>query len=194
VQRSKIILVGVLASLAGLAVAAPARADASAWAFVGGGALGWKQSRDLQINPTGTMIVDGGVGTTPDGPVIVGGLFRFQPVMPHAGVDFSLLIRVATHGFQAGSWGVAFDVGGFARPWGYGSVGFAGSASLGMPLGVTLLLQTEVGTDKAISFGAVAGIDLLRLTVYRQTLLKWWQNPSPAWSKTASVAGLGARF
>jgi hypothetical protein len=192
--RKTALVAALVTSLAGVAVATPARADASAWAFVGGGPFGWKQSRDTRINPTGTMIVDGGVGTTPDAPVIVGGVFRFQPVMPHAGIDLSLLIRIATHGFQAGDWGVAFDFGGFARPWGYQSIGFAGSVSLGMPLGITLMAQADYGTDKAISFGGVLGIDLLRLTVYRQTLLKWWQNPSPAWNKTAGASGLGARF
>jgi hypothetical protein len=176
----------LLASAAFLAVSAaalPARADASAWAFVGGGGIGWKQSEYNGYNPAGTLVVDGGIGTSPDARFIVGGVFRFQPVFP-GGIDLSLLARLATHGFQAGDWGVAIDAGGFARPWGHQTVGFSGSISLGMPLGVTLMLQTELGTDHAISLGAVAGIDLLRLTIYRQTLLKWWQNPSPAWKKT----------
>jgi hypothetical protein len=152
--------------------------------------MGWKQSELNAINPAGTMVIDAGVGTSPDARLIVGGLFRLQPIfptrgidLPKSGVDLSLLTRFASHGFQAGDWGVALDVGGFARPWGYRSIGFAGSVSVGMPLGVTLMLQTEVGTDHAISLGAVAGIDLLRLTIYRQTLLNWWQNLSPAWKK-----------
>jgi hypothetical protein len=180
-------LLAASASLAVLAAASPARAEASAWAFLGGGAMGWKQSRDASINPAGTMVIDAGAGTSPDARFIVGGLFRFQPVF-HGGLDLSLLARFCTHGFQAGDWGLALDAGGFARPWGARSIGFAGSASLGMPLGFTLMLQTEVGTDKAIAFGAVAGIDLLRLTIYRQTLLNWWQNPSPAWRKPAESA------
>jgi hypothetical protein len=183
------------ALLAVSAAASPARAEASTWVFVGGGALGWKQSEYNAFNPAGTLVVDGGVGTSPDARFVVGALFRLQPIFPtgaiHAtypsgAVDLSLLTRFATHGFQAGDWGVAIDVGGFARPWGYQSIGFAGSVSLGMPLGITLMAQTELGTDHAISLGAVAGIDLLRLTIYRQTLLKWWQNPSPAWRKKES--------
>jgi len=173
-------LLAVASSLAALATASPARADASAWVFLGGGAMGWRQSESLSVNPAGTMVVDVGAGTSPDASVILGGLFRFQPILP-GGVDLALLARFCTHGFQAGDWGVAIDAGGFARPWGNESVGFTGSVSIGMPLGFTLMLQTEAGIDHAVSFGAVAGIDLLRLTLYRQTLLKWWQNPSPAW-------------
>jgi hypothetical protein len=173
-------LLAVASSLAALATASTALADASAWVFLGGGAMGWRQSESLMYNPGGTMVVDVGAGTSPDASVIFGGLFRFQPIIP-GGVDLAMLGRFCTHGFQAGDWGVAIDAGGFARPWGFGSLGFTGSVSLGMPLGVTLMLQTEAGIDHALSFGAVAGIDLLRLTLYRQTLLKWWQNPSPAW-------------
>ena len=62
-----------------------------------------------------------------------------------------------------------------------------GFHSIGMAIvvGVTLMLTTQYGLDSAVSFGAVAGIDLLRLTVYRQTLLKWWQNPSSSGAQTA---------
>ncbi|WP_437299067.1 hypothetical protein [Sorangium sp. So ce426] len=31
-----------------------------------------------------------------------------------------------------------------------------------------------------MAFGVIAGVDLLRLTVYRQSLLPLWPNPSPA--------------
>jgi hypothetical protein len=175
------------------AAASPALADASGWVFLGGGGLGWRQSESNAITPAGTMVIDAGVGSSPDARLIVGGLFRLQPVFPRGGVDvsviprsavdLSVLTRFASRGFQAGDWGVALDVGGFARPWGYRSIGFAGSVSLGMPLGITLMLQTELGTDHAISLGAIAGVDLLRLTIYRQTLLHWWQNLSPAWKK-----------
>jgi hypothetical protein len=178
------------ASVAVLAAAAPARADASAWAFFSAGGMGWKQSENPSYQPAATMIVDGGVGTSPEGRFIIGGVFRFQPVFNN-GVDISLLTRVCTHGFQVGDWGVAVDAGGFARAWGSESVGFSGSVSLGMPLGVTVMLTTEAGIDHAFSFGAVAGIDLLRLTLYRQTLLKWWQNPS---SSGAQTAGTGTSF
>jgi hypothetical protein len=183
-------LAAVASSLAALAIASPALADASAWVFVGGGALGWRQSESLSVNPAATMVVDVGAGTTPDASAIFGGLFRFQPIFP-GGIDLSLLARFCTHGFQAGDWGVAVDAGGFLRPWGNLTTGFAGSVSLGMPLGFTLMLQTEAGIDHAVTFGAVAGIDLLRLTLYRQTLLNWWQNPSPAWKSAPASPSAG---
>jgi hypothetical protein len=179
-------LLAVASSLAALATASPALADASSWVFLGGGAMGWRQSETVGINPAGTMVVDVGAGTSPDASVIFGGLFRFQPILP-GGVDLALLARFCTHGYQAGEWGIAIDAGGFARPWGYLSYGVTGSISLGMPLGITLMIQAEDGIDHAVAFGAVAGIDLLRLTVYRQTLLKWWQNPSPAWKKAPTA-------
>ncbi len=188
-------LLTVASALAAIAVASPARADASAWVFVSGGAMAWKQLQDTSTNSAGTMIVDAGAGSSPDGKVIIGGIFRFQPIFPHGGIDLSVLARVASHGFQAGDWGFAVDLGGFGRAWGNQSVGFSGSVSLGMPLGFTLMLQNETGTDHTLAFSAVAGIDLLRLTVYRQTLLKYWQNPSPAWKNEPSpTAGGPASF
>jgi hypothetical protein len=180
-------------SRAVLVAATPAFADASAWAFFGGGAMGWKQTANPSVQPAGTMIVDGGVGTSPEGRFIVGGVFRFQPVFK-SGVDISLLTRFCNHGFQVGDWGFAVDAGAFARAWGAQAIGFSGSVSLGMPLGITLMLTTEAGTDHAVSFGAVAGVDLLRLTLYRQTLLDWWQNPSSSGKQTARAGGLSLRF
>lgn len=195
-MRKLPVFVAIACSSSALVIAAPALADASSWVFVGGGALAWKQAENLTYTPSPTMVVDAGIGTSPDGRVIIGGLFRFQPVFGSGnGIDMSILTRLCTHGFQAGDWGVAIDLGAFGRYWGRQSVGFSGSASLGMPLGFTLMLQTEVGIDRAYSFGAVAGIDLLRLTLYRQTLLNWWQNPSPAWKNektVAPIAGSGA--
>ena len=164
--------------LAALAWAAPARADTSAWIFTGGGAMGWKQGGgDFTVN--GALSFDIGVGTTPDAPFIVGGLFRMTPILG-SGTDLGLLGRVATRGFQASQLGLALDAGGYARFWGVGSTGFTGAVTLGAPLGLTLSLQGGVGTNDALAFGAVAGLDLLRLTVYRQSLLDWWPNPSPA--------------
>jgi hypothetical protein len=189
-------LLAVGSTFAILAVAAPARADVSGWAFIGGGALAWKQGEASTMTPfndgtfgaNGTMTIEAGVGTTPEARFIFGGLFRLQPIFKH-GTDLAWLLRGASHGFQAGDWGVAVDAGAYLRTWGpqIGG-GFAGGVSLGMPLGFTLSVQTEVGTNKALSVGAVAGVDLLRLSVYRETLLKWWQNPSPAWTRSKSAA------
>jgi hypothetical protein len=187
--RTLPVLLAVASSLAAIAAASPARAEASAWVFVGGGGMLWKQFQDVSYNPAGTFIVDVGAGSSPDGRVIIGGLFRFQPVFPYGGVDMSLLTRFCTHGFQAGDWGVAIDAGGFGRYWGNQSVGFSGSVSLGMPLGFTLMAQTELGVDHAYTYSVVGGIDLLRLTIYRQLLLNWWQNPTPAFTPAQTASG-----
>lgn len=173
------------------AIGAPVRADTSAWVFAGGGGLGWKQTRDGSDNSfraSGALAFDVGVGTSPDAPFIVGGLFRVEPILG-SGTDLALVARVATHGFQAGDFGLALDAGGYARFWGDTSQGFAGGLTLGAPLGLQISLQTMVGTHKAVAFGAVAGVDLLRLTVYRQTFLEHWQNPSPAWKRVGRALG-----
>jgi hypothetical protein len=163
--------------LAALAWAAPARADASTWVFVGGGAMGWRQGgSDFTLDSA--LSFDMGVGTTPDAPFVFGGLFRMTPLLG-TGTDLALLARAATYGFQASRFGVALDAGGYARFWGVQSTGFAGALTLGAPLGLTVSLQGSVGTNDALGFGVVAGIDLLRLTLYRQSLLDWWPNPSP---------------
>lgn len=193
-------LLAIGSSLALLAAASPARADASAWAFVGGGTLVWKQTDTPgalvpsgsggAFVPSGSMILEAGAGTTPDARFIFGGVFRLHTIFSH-GTDLALLARACTHGFQAGDWGLAIDAGGYLRTWGpqLGG-GFAGGVSLGMPLGFTLNVHTQVGVSQALAIGAVAGIDLLRLTVYRETLRKWWQNPAPSWSRT-QTAGSG---
>lgn len=185
-------LAAVASSLALFAVAGSARADASGWVFVGGGALGWKQGdagsmirgNDGSLTASGSMTIEAGAGSSPEGKVIVGGLFRLQPIFKH-GTDLAWLVRVCSHGFQAGDWGFAVDAGAYLRPWQpQVGGGFAGTLSLGLPLGFTIAAQTEIGSNKAMAFGAVAGVDLLRLSVYRHTLLNWWQNPAPAWLKS----------
>lgn len=196
-----------------LTLSAQARADVSAWVFVGGGAVGWKmqpapppaaqpgappapppgkddpKTDTGGFNANGTLAFDAGVGSSPDGRFIVGGFFRLQPVLKH-GTDMVLSARVATHGFQAGDFGLALDAGGYVRLWETKSQGFAGGLTLGAPLGLQLSLQATVGTSSAVGFGAVAGIDLLRLTIYRQTFLNRWQNPSPAWTRVGTALGL----
>lgn len=192
------ILIAACSSLALTAVASSARADGSAWMFVGGGVLGWKQGEAATLTPgndgafgaNGMMTIDVGAGTSPDARFIFGGLFRIQPIFKH-GADLAILARACTHGFQAGDFGLAIDAGGYLRTWGPEiGAGFSGGVSLGLPLGFTISAQAQVGSNNALAFGGVAGIDLLRLTVYRKALLKWWQNPSPAWThqKTAASA------
>lgn len=157
--------------------ASPARAETSAWTTVGGGALALKHD-DESFATYGTMDIDLGVGTSPAADYMVGGLFRLKPIFEQ-GLDLSFSVRGANYGFQAGPLGLAVDLGAYARPWGVGSVGFAGGLVLGLPLGLQLSGQGMVGTRDALAFGGTLGLDLLRLTIYRQHLLDWWPNPSP---------------
>jgi hypothetical protein len=198
-------LLAVGSSLAALAVSAPARADASAWMFVGGGVMSWKQGDTASLaavaavkdtshfGANGLMTIDVGAGTRPDARFIFGGIFRIQPVFQN-GADLAWMARMCSHGFQAGDWGVAIDAGVYARTWSpLHGAGFTGDLTLGAPLGFTLQLQYSVGTEKAVGFGAVAGIDVLRLSVFRQTFLNWWKNPSPDWKARQSASfGAGA--
>lgn len=157
-----------------------ARADASSWVFVGGGATTWKQE-DASFATRGSMIFDVGVGTSADGPVIVGGLVRLSPIFSQ-GTDLSFLARGATHGFQAGTFGVALDAGTYLRFWGAKSFGFTGDVALGGPLGLELRVGTMLGSDSATAISGTLGMDLLRLTIYRQSLTDYWANPSPAYT------------
>jgi hypothetical protein len=201
VPSKRPIAIAACSFLALSAAASSARADASAWVFVGAGALGWKQGEASTLTPgnegkfgaNAMMTIDVGAGTSPDASFIFGGLFRIQPIFKQ-GADLAILARACSHGFQAGDFGFAIDAGGYLRTWGpVTGAGFTGGVSLGLPLGFTITAQAEVGSNRALAFGGVAGIDLLRLTVYRKTLLNWWQNPSPAPDKTAS-SGAAIRF
>jgi hypothetical protein len=174
------LLLAAACALVPLALAAPARADASSWFFAGAGPVAWRQGADAtSYNISAALQFDVGVGTSPDAPFIIGGLFRLAPILG-SGSDLGLLLRGATHGFQAGGFGVAIDGGAYARFWGDESAGFQGGITLGAPIGLTLSLLASVGSDDAKSFGATLGFDFLRLTVYRQTSLDAWPNPYPA--------------
>ena len=175
---------------------AAAHADSSAWMFVGGGMIATRlkpevptlPAEDFSLDPSGAMSIDIGVGTTPDGAFIVGGLFKIVPIFDF-GADLAFTVRGATHGFQAGDFGLAIDAGGYARPWGAGSLGGTGALVLGAPLGLQLSLQGLIGTNDALGVGAIAGIDFLRLTTQRQSLLDFWPNPSPSQREPRKSAG-----
>lgn len=188
--RSLPIIAAALCAAASLSlISTPAKADASAWMFVGGGATGYKMGDGSSLGFHGSLAFDVGAGTTPDAPFIFGGYFHLQPIFAGSGTDIAVLARVATHGFQAGDFGLALDAGGYARFWSIQSYGFTGGLALGAPLGFELHLTSDIGTHQAQSFGAIAGVDFLRLTVYRQSMLDHWYNPSPAQQnrKTGSI-------
>jgi hypothetical protein len=118
------------------------------------------------------------MGTPPQDAFIVGGLGRVHTFFGR-GTDLAVLLRGATHGFVNGSWGGAIDIGPYRRFWGSGSTGGAGSLVLGAPWGLTMSLGATLGTHDGQSVSATFGIDLARLTVYRQAGENLWVNPFP---------------
>ncbi|HTJ85429.1 MAG TPA: hypothetical protein VL400_27110 [Polyangiaceae bacterium] len=171
-----------------LSLAAPAHADTSAWVSANGGTAIYTMD-DSDVVVRGMMAFDAGVGSSPTAPFLVGGIFRLAPILPE-GVDVFFLARGATGGFQVGDFGVAVDLGGYIRSFGPSSPsgGFAGSVLLGAPLGFQLTLTGQVGTASTYGGSATLGIDLLRLTVYRQSLTDWWPNPSSPGDASRALA------
>lgn len=152
-----------------------ASADVSSWVFAGSGPVGLKQREGgWGVHPA--LQFDVGVGTTPDARFIVGGFYRLT-TMIGMGTDMSVLLRGATSGFQAGGFGIALDAGGYARVWEPQSYGFTGGLTFGAPLGFTMSLSTSIGTNDGMALSAVLGIDFLRLTVFRRSMLEAWPNP-----------------
>lgn len=171
----------VAATLALLAVVATrnAQADVSSWFFVGNGPT-WlsQQKKSYELKPS--MQIDFGVGTPVSKPVVIGGLVRATPYYGK-GTDLALAARIATQGFAVGDWGVAIDAGAFKRWWHTESAGWLTSLQLGAPYGITLSVNASFGSEDNRTYGAILGVDLLRLTVYRLGGQKWWYNPRPAW-------------
>jgi hypothetical protein len=156
-----------------------ASADVSSWAFVGGGVTQLAQN-SLQSTTAGAMRVHFGMGTDPSHPLILGGVFSWEPIFTH-GSDLSLSLRTASHGYVNGGLGLALDLGAYERFWGEGSVGGTGTLWLGAPWGVCLGLGGSVGSNDARGFSAILGIDFARLTVYRNTGTNAFLNPFPAY-------------
>lgn len=190
-MRRKTLIASCAAAAAAFAYVGEARADSSAWMFMGGGTTAWKQG-NLKLLPEGSLAFDVGIGTTPNAPVIVGGLFRLQPIFNSSGggADLSFMMRVASHGFQAGNFGIALDAGFYGRPWWTTSIGLTGDVTLGAPFGLQVSVGGQYGTDNAVGIMAFAGINLLRLTIYRQVALGTWANPSPAYTKESKFGAI----
>jgi hypothetical protein len=162
-----------------LTAAGPARADVSSWLFLGGGLSALEQ--DAEGSSRQPMFqLETGVGMPPRHTLILGGLGRLQTHFG-SGTDLGLALRLATHGFVNGEWGVALDGGGYQRWWGKGSTGLSGNLVLGAPWGITLSLGGLLGSDDARGFTGAIGIDLARLTVYRRSGTSYWKNTFPAY-------------
>lgn len=157
---------------------ATARAETSAWASLSAGPSVLSHDGG-ETTLRAAMSFDAGLGTSPKEPLIFGGLFRISPTIEE-GTDLSLVARGATRGFQTGDFGIAVDLGAYLRTFGPASPtgGFVGGVVLGAPPGLQLSVLGHVGAGEAFGVSTLLGLDLLRLTVYRQALLEWWPNPS----------------
>jgi hypothetical protein len=182
VRRASVYLRASLAAslaLAAVAVSREAQADLSSWVFAGAGASYLSQrGSSYELKPM--MQFDMGVGSPVTLPVVVGGLARVSPIIGK-GTDLALAARIATQGYALGRWGLALDGGAYKRWWGPGSEGWLASLQVGAPWGITLSLNFSTGSEEDRTYGAVLGIDLLRLTVYRLSGESWWVNPRPAY-------------
>lgn len=152
----------------------PAAADSASWVSVGGGASRVKQD-GLDLSPGGLIQIEAGLGTDPNSALVFGGLMK---TLSHlgGGTDLILSERTTTSGFSLGTWGVALDLGGYARFWRDNSTGFAGALALGMPLGVNLSLQGQVGTENSQMLGFSLGFDWARFTAHRSSGESFWPN------------------
>lgn len=170
-------LVALAFALALGAFARPARADVSSWLFAGAGpSILDRPGTASETVPS--LLVDTGMGTSARNAVSVGGLLRFQGRFGE-GLDYGLLLRVATGGYNRGNWGGAVDLGGYLRPWGDKTPGYQGTVSLGAPWGITLNGVFTESPDQVHTVAVILGLDFARFTVYRSTGTGWWPNPFP---------------
>jgi len=155
-----------------------AKADVSSWLFVGSGVtqLG-KFGSENSYRPTLRLAT--GLGTDPSKPFVIGGLARIDTMFGR-GTDLTAALRLADNGFVNGNWGLALDLGAVARYWGPDIFGGSTTLIAGAPWGLQLEIGALLGSHDTQSFSAIFGVDLARLTVYRQSGSSWWKNTFPA--------------
>jgi hypothetical protein len=153
-----------------------ARAQATSWLYVGGGA-GVFDAGDRESRPA--LQLDTGLGTSAEHALVAGGIFRLQGYLDQ-GVDIAGALRLVTRGFAIGGFGIGVDAGVYQRFWGPGSTGFNGDVVLGAPWGLTLLGGASVGSGDQRVYFVSLGVDFARLTVHRNTGLDWFANPMRA--------------
>jgi hypothetical protein len=163
-----------------LCAPAKARADVSSWASVSAGPSFIDEGQGEGMMSQGALSLQAGIGTTPAGFLVLGGLFHLETHFGR-GTDLGILARLATQGYVLGDWGAAVDFGGYERFWGKGSEGGVGALVLGAPWGLTLRGEGAFGTNDARSFGILLGVDFARLTVFRTSGEDWFPNPYPGY-------------
>jgi hypothetical protein len=156
----------------------PAEAQISSWVSTEAGPSFIDEGEGMESQVS--LAFKGGVGTSPERPFILGGLFHTQTHFGR-GTDLGLLLRVATQGYVLGRFGLALDLGGYERFWGRGSEGGLGALVLGAPWGLTLSLGGGIGTNDARHASIVLGFDFARLTAFRLSGENWFPNPHPAY-------------
>jgi hypothetical protein len=166
-------VVSLALALALLFAGSVARADATSWLYVGGGAGVFDQA---DRESRGVVQLDTGLGTSARHALVAGGLFRVQGFVG-AGVDAGLAARVVSRGFAIGGFGGGIDAGVYRRFWGEESFGFTGNLVLGAPWGVTVIGGASIGAEDPRVYFVSVGIDFARLTVHRHTGLDWFENP-----------------
>jgi hypothetical protein len=168
----------VACALLGSAVARPAEAQISSWVSAEAGPSFIDEGEGMESQAS--LVLKGGVGTSPARSFVLGGLFHSQTHFGR-GTDLGLLLRVATQGYALGRFGLALDVGGYERFWGVGSEGGLGALVIGAPWGLTLSLGGGIGTNDARHASIVLGFDFARLTAFRLSGESWFPNPHPAY-------------
>ena len=172
------VVLGTINLLAVVSFERIAKADVSSWLFVGGGVsqLG-KFGSDNSREPS--LRLSTGIGTDPSRTFVVGGLARLDTMFGN-GTDLTAALRLADNGYVNGKWGLALDLGAVARYWGPNVYGGSATLIAGGPWGLQLELGALMGTRDTQGYSAIFGIDLARLTVYRQSGNSWWKNTFPA--------------
>jgi hypothetical protein len=175
--------------------AGDALADVSSWLAIGGGETIQLNRPSSTYDQAAALTYSMGVGSSPLGAVVLGGLFRGE-TMFGLGTDVGLALRATTGGFARGDWGAALDAGVLWRSWGSGTHGdwpLQAVLTGGFPWGFQLAVGAEIwsitGGTEAQGFFAALELDLLRLTVMRQGASeRWWPNPAPAGGHSAMDA------
>lgn len=175
----------LLAFLACAVAPAVARADVSSWFLVAGGVS--RVGLDHRSPLRAAMMTDIGVGTPASHSIVVGGGARLIPYFGE-GVELAAYLRGAMPSYAMGRFGLAVDAGAFTRPFAQGSPGFMGTLNLGAPWGITLSATYGETVHGQGTVTVLAGIDFLRLTVYRTAGETVWPNPYPAYRPPGEVA------
>jgi hypothetical protein len=166
-----------LPSLLVVALAAHvARAQATSWLYLGGGA-GVIEPSDQDARDRFPLVqIDTGLGSSATHPIVAGGILRVKGYVG-GGLDLGALARMTSKGYARGDFGLGLDVGLNQRLWGVKTTELTGDIVLGAPWGLTAVAGAEIGAHDRKGFFVSLGFDFARLTVHRNVGLTWFANP-----------------